>query len=455
MINSYFKFPIIEAVELFSAGFCNLNCSYCYIPKTPMLKELHAKIIKKIENGKFLEELKEIYGNDLTSISHWGTEPTLTIRKFKNFYNEALKTFPKLKTISLSSNFMTDPANLIKFITEDLTTEKALEIKIQVSLDGPEWITEKNRGKNTTQLIINHTLEATKEISSKNKIHNIYFHVKPTVGSDNISELANYQKVKEYYEFFDDFLTKWIEQVTDKKTSISNNCDPTIVLPYDYTKQDGLNFSDLVKNQVELQQNKYKSISIPESNYYQRLQGKLKSFKEFFTKQKMFTCSSGDSMIGISEKLFEINSCHRTFFINHPEYEKSAETQKLDSLTMNGIKLGRNKLLLQLNTCNTTDNFSVIKMLYNNRAYNDFAKHKHSTGVAIAIELSKSGQISKCYSDPNLAYLLAILVQTSDCPMDNIVTSGSSLIPSLPIYRLFGNGAAENIFSRLLKRRIE
>ena len=454
MINSYFKHPIVEAVELFSAGFCNLNCSYCYIPKTPMLKEIHKKIIEKIESGQFLKELQELFGKDLTSIAHWGTEPTLTIRYFKAFYNDAIKIFPKLNKLSLSSNFMTNPDNLIKFITEDLTTERPLELRIQISIDGPEWITDKNRGLGTTDLIRSHVIEAIKEISSRNKTHTIDFHVKPTIGSDDILVLSNIDKLSEYYLFFDDLLRTWSEQIVGKKTTLSNNCDPTIVLPYNYTTADGNNFSNLTKNQVCLKQNKYKTITLPESNYYTRLKNKLPFLKEFFTKQKMFTCSSGDSMIGINENPFSINSCHRTFFIDHPEYEESVEHHKLDELTMNGVQLGRNKLLLQRHRCDSLDNSSTIKMLYNNRAYNDFTKHKQSMGVSMAMELAKCGQISKCYANESLAYLLAMLVQTTDCPMDNVVTSGSSLIPSLPMYRLFGNGAAENMFSRLLQRGI-
>jgi len=452
MINSYFKFPLVVATELFSAGFCNLNCTYCYIPKTKILKKIHNNIITKIKSGQFLKELQEIFGQDLESISPWGTEPTLTIRQFKDFYNEAIKCFPKLNKIGLSSNFMTNPNNLIKFITEDLTTEKVMDIGIQVSLDGPEWITEKNRGLNTTQTIIQHTLKVTKELGLKNTVHKISFHLKPTIGYDDIATLSNLDKLSEYYNFFDDFVTEWLEQDPDKKMKISTNCDPTVVLPYDYTTEDGINFSNLTKNQVYLQQNKYKSITKPESNYYQRIQSKSRFFKEFFTKQKMFTCSSGDSMIGIGAKPFDIHSCHRTFYVDDPNYEKAAKQHQLDTLTMNGIELGRNQLLLQTNKCNFHDKFSTIKMLYNNRAYNDFAKHKQSSGIAIVKELSKYGQISKCYSNDDLAYLLCMLLQTGDCPMDNIVTSGSSLIPSLPMFRLFGNGAAENIFSRLLKR---
>jgi sulfatase maturation enzyme AslB (radical SAM superfamily) len=452
MLNSYFKFPVIEAAQLFSSGFCNLNCTYCYIPKTPLLNKIHKTILKKIHTGQFLIELQDLYGTDLTSISHWGTEPTLTIRQFKTFYNEAVKIFPKLKEISFSSNFMTNPSNLIKFVTKDLSTERPLEINIQVSIDGPSWITDKNRGLNTTKLITDNVIKATKEISSKNKIHKIHFHVKSTIGADDIKTLTNIDHLHEYYEFFDNFMTTWLDQIHDKQTTMSRVCDPTIVIPYNYTTEDGINFTKLIQNQVCLQQNKYKTISIPESSYYQRIKDKSIFFKEFFTKQKMFTCSAGDSMLALGDKSFQLHSCHRSFFMTHPEYEQETEKQQLNKITKNGNELERNQLLLQTNTCNSTDNFSVIKMLYNNRAINDFTKQKQSNCIAMIIELAKCGQISTCYTNENAAYLLSMLVQLNDCPMNNIIASGSSLIPSISVCRLFGNGTAENIFTRLLRR---
>lgn len=168
----------------------------------------------------------------------------------------------------------------------------------------------------------------------------------------------------------------------------------------------------------------------------------------------MFTCSSGDSMIGIGENTREIHSCHRTFFTNHPDYEQAAIEHKLDDLTIKGIELNRNKLLIESNTSKYDNKLNTIKMLYSSRCYNDFTKHKYSTGVAMALELANCGQISKEFTNETLAFLLTLLIQTTDCPMDNIVTSGNSLIPSLPMYRLFGNGVAQNIFSRIIKRRI-
>ena len=82
-INRFYSHPVVVASEIFAAGWCNLNCKYCYIPKTDFLKKIHKSILERIEDGTLLEELKNTYGENLTSISHWGTEPTLTVGKFK------------------------------------------------------------------------------------------------------------------------------------------------------------------------------------------------------------------------------------------------------------------------------------------------------------------------------------------------------------------------------------
>ena len=82
-LNRYFSHPVVVAAELFSAGWCNLACKYCYIPKTDFLKGIHKSIINSIEDGTYIKDLKEMYGDKLESLAHWGTEPTLTVKKFK------------------------------------------------------------------------------------------------------------------------------------------------------------------------------------------------------------------------------------------------------------------------------------------------------------------------------------------------------------------------------------
>ena len=55
----------IEAGEVVTTGFCPFNCSYCYIPKTEMMKEIHEEIREWIRSGKFIDALEAQYGDRL------------------------------------------------------------------------------------------------------------------------------------------------------------------------------------------------------------------------------------------------------------------------------------------------------------------------------------------------------------------------------------------------------
>jgi sulfatase maturation enzyme AslB (radical SAM superfamily) len=53
-MNTIIKSSMSVAGEIFTSGYCNLNCSYCYIEKTDYLKKLHQDIIKKIQTGDII-----------------------------------------------------------------------------------------------------------------------------------------------------------------------------------------------------------------------------------------------------------------------------------------------------------------------------------------------------------------------------------------------------------------
>jgi|WetSurSiteA1Bulk_404760.scaffolds.fasta_scaffold00566_6 hypothetical protein len=446
MINKHFKVFKIESAEIFSAGKCNLSCRYCYIPKADFLTEIHKKVLDKVRSGKLLEELKELFDKDLTSLSHWGTEPTLTLDEFKDFYNQAIVEFPNLKNISISSNYMTNPDKMIKFIL-NLPKTRQLEIKLQVSLDGPPSITDKNRIGGAAEKITKNCIEVTRGISRHNSIHNVSMHLKPTMGSEEFRWMTILDNVKTYYDFFDNFITKWLESNFENRIKISRFCSPTIVVPGDYTTEDGINFYQMLLNQISLQNIKYKSIEKPESDYYYRWVDKIPFFNEFYFKPFQYICSAGNMMFGIGESDNELHNCHRTYFIQHPEYVDSMKKYSEDKITISSIESGRNDLLLS-SIANTSDEASLIKFLYRNRAYRDFHKQRSAIGTALAMELADCKQISKCYKLPEMAFLLNVMSQLTDCQMDHVIINGSASIPTLGILRLYGNGFCENILSR-------
>lgn len=450
-INKHYTHPVVVAVELFASGWCNLECKYCYIPKTDFLKDIHKGIIERIKDGSLADDVIEIYGSDIETIAHWGTEPTLTITQFKPFYDKISKACPKLKEVKISSNFMTNPSNLVKWITEVIPQDKKLNVAIQVSLDGPPFITDKNRIGGSTSKIMENCLAFTKEINKVGTIHNVHSHLKPTSGIDDILSLCDMNKTTEYYEFFDDFVTQWKEANSNNVIDIMDSCDPTLVLPGEYSSEDGKAFYQLLLNQLELQKRKWKSIQRPESNYYWRYKQKFPYYREFFTKQKMFTCSAGDSCLGVGDIPGTSHFCHQTFYMDHPEYYDEARKYGLDQQTMDGIDSGRANIAKDNFIINKDDEFKTIKMMYLTRGYNDFVEGKTSNTISQILALADCGQINPIYKDIRLAEQFSHFAQVVDCPIDNVLISGSQLVGCLSLLRVFGNGVFENILKRTLK----
>jgi len=100
---------------------------------------------------------------------------------------------------------------------------------------------------------------------------------------------------------------------------------------------------------------------------------------------------------------------------------------------------------------NVNDELQTMKALYRSRAYNDFVTHKISTSIALTLELANAGQISSIYKDIEMAKMLSYVVQTTECPLNCLIITGSILTPTASLLRLFGNGAFELLLKQLLK----
>jgi hypothetical protein len=271
--------------------------------------------------------------------------------------------------------------------------------------------------------------------------------IKATLASDDFVWMANFNNTKFYYDFFEDFMFRWKEKNYEKRINIAPSVNPTIVVPGDYSQQDGLNFYQMVLNQVALQSHPYKSIAKPEADFYCRWIDTIPTLREYFLKPFQYMCSAGNMMFGLGESDNELHNCHRTYYIKYPGYIEGMKKHSGDLLTIDGLDKGRNSLMLA-SVANSTDEKSVIKFLWRNRAFRDFAKQRSATGVAIGMELASAGQISKCYKLPEMSFLLNAVGQLMDCQMDHIIANASLSIPSLGMFRLYGNGAFENALSR-------
>ncbi|MFA5208349.1 MAG: hypothetical protein WC428_06930 [Candidatus Paceibacterota bacterium] len=411
----------MEAIELMSAGTCNMACSYCFIPKNEEMKKIHNRIIESMKNGTYLNFLKE---QKPYYLSFWGTEPTLTMEYFIPLVKELIW----LKEIKFSTNLLTNHLQIVE-LAKEVEKLKGCKLNVQFSLDGPASITDKNRHKNATNKIISHYKEV-EELLKPYSFVNMCF--KPTITIDNMkNDLNTLDKVIEWYKFFDELADEKVLPPT-----------PTFEVPGNYTSEDGKVAGQFFKYISEVkrlnQQERFLKYYTETNGYVMRFKKLLNFNRELQYKFKMFTCSGGDTQYGLDYN-GNMHICHHTFFYDSPEYFKLAYGDKLHERGFNNTSFHRD------------NKYKKSRIMYTNRAYHDFMRFKINTTVTMIKELMICGQVSDDFRDNDLCYLLALLIHTGfSCPAENKIKTGSLLIPPLSLIRLLGNGCMQKIVKETL-----
>lgn len=430
----------LVSAEQFTVASCNLNCKYCYIPKSKSMKLLNERILKKLGQDSWLDSLESVYGKDLTHFGLWGAEPTLTLSKVS--FEKLLERFPDLKEISFSTNLMTNPKILVEAVRRlNEVCSKEVLFKPQVSLDGPAYITDVNRMTGAAKKIPEnlHLLVAGLNKIKLQKVK-VEIRMKSTLTMDNIRLLnSEPSKIKEYFDYFGKIEKDFKETNKNKKVRFVNSCAPSLCVPGKYTSGDGKELAILFKN---LRKMKYPN------TYLFRLDRLFNYQNELSTKPSMFTCSGGDSNLGLGIKN-DVHLCHRSFFFNHPEYIESILSQKdMDNWDVSLFKEDRINLINDRFIIDADNEEEKARFFYVMRNYHDFWRLRISYVVAMLKELVLAGQTSRCYEDQKLATLFAIFINTGlSCPMENILNTGCIYFAPISLLRLFGNGAFEELLA--------
>jgi len=431
-------FPIV-ASEILTSGWCPLNCKYCYIPKTPEMKRLHANIIRDFLTDNLVAHLTQLPTKNLTVLGLWGTEPTLTLTLIKKELKNLKDQFPQLETISFSTNMMLPPSIIVDFAKE---CEKfRIKLDIQISLDGPAFITDKNRGEGSTEKIVEHSKELIRGFNKVKIGTRIRIHWKPTLTVENMKEmLDNPDLIHEYFDFFKN-LTAHLNSLNSlSNIVISNTSAPTLVVPGKYTSTDGIIIGNFFK---KLSEYKYPN------GYTYRLLRVINNLKELARSPRIFTCSAGDTNIGFDG---HIHFCHRSFYLNRPEYVESIfEMPEYQNWDVSHLRRGTIEFINTYYIVDPSDDLAVARFFYVTRAYHDFMKHRLAITYSLIKELAEVGQVSKIYKEnDDYAKLLALFINTAlSCPMENLLNTGSIFIPPVSVVRAFGNGAFEVILSEV------
>lgn len=436
---------LFETCVLYDDSICNLKCRYCYIDKNPSLLQIDKILEKSFQDDYYFNFSKEIFEKEkLKEIQIWGGEPSLHLDRTFNTIDKMIKYYPNLNNIMFSSNlttscFIDQFSKLVKLLNQ---YNRSFTIQLQMSIDGPTYLNDMNRGDKTTELFTKTFSKLMSEVDSLfpiDKNVNLVCFFKPTLDNYSIRLLQSKEKIIEYYKFFENY-----KKITEQIKTYNFRFDlaiPNTACPSPHTKEDGLLFANLCKLSHEIEQ---ENQQIKIFDYYKSIM----PFNRECNKKNNFnygTCGTTRTVIGLLPNNM-LSGCHNGFVELISDYKKycNEETSESQNSTLD--------FNLFLN--NQHDNkmvFSKDKLeQYRNQMEAYYQPNSCFQIINLVSEiqlLALNDQIDNKYLNLEKAIEGANFIgtRTSYCIRDNIGSTGVKSLLPIGLIKLLLNGAKEYI----------
>lgn len=247
----------LEVINLYTAAVCNLNCIYCYIDKSPALQKIDNALENSFASDYYFDYSKELFEpEDLKGIHFWGGEPSMGLHRVYHLLPKFIDYYPNLEEFMMSTNFtipnwFDEFYGFLKILGQ--YPYRNFHFGLQLSIDGPEYINDKNRGKGTTKLFLEHFNEfiQTINLNIPNNV-TIKAHFKPTYSAETIATLQDKQQIIDYFTFFDNLITQFNSTINNEKVIMTPTI-PNTAVPAAHTQQDGINFANYCRLTREIE----------------------------------------------------------------------------------------------------------------------------------------------------------------------------------------------------------
>lgn len=437
-------------LDIFFSGICNMDCAYCYIPKSEYLSVVNKEVTENLINGKLVESLAKLSDSeDITDIGLWGAEPTVNYQYVKPFFELLFQKFKHIKKVDFSTNFLMGASPSITMIEQLNECAKLLPsgklelVEVQISLDGPKWVTDKNRKEGATEKIVEGYKEFIRYFT-KYKPENIdlvEYHFKPTLNADNFREmLEDKNKTIEWFRFMEELYDYGFKHNLPffKCRSVPYM---TLENPGDFSSEDGKIFAKWLKEVYKIDPKEVGLKYFRQPLFNQQLYNleKLLIYARPPYSVRMYTCGGGSASITADYKN-RVYPCHRAFSLTHytPEERNSF----------------RNKFFIQRISGNLDDKQDATKTIYMLNGYHHFNQFRIEFVKNAIRALACVGQVDEIYlKDEILLEYFALFVATALCFVGYSADKTNSVnVPNLSYIRLFGNGAFQIMFKILLDK---
>ncbi len=184
--------PVIDLLVIQPTPFCNINCSYCYLPD----RRSKAVVSKETLSNLFTEVFASGWVRDCLSVVWHAGEPMVLPVEF---YRDAFRTIGKLKPagISISHSFQTNGMLIDDAWCDFLLAE---QVGIGVSIDGPRHLHDRNRLTRSGQGTFDRTLAGIRLLRRRG----VPFHVISVLSSPSLKSPG---------EMFEFFVSEGIQEV--------------------------------------------------------------------------------------------------------------------------------------------------------------------------------------------------------------------------------------------------
>ena len=451
------KFVSLEIPQYSS---CNLDCVYCYIPKNEILKKINKKWAALYRDNRYLELISESFKTqELECLSLWGGEPTLGFKDIRDT-DAILAKFPLINRVSTSSN-MTYPQG-VEYLMRNLNStmskfDKKIEFEVQVSIDGDEEQTDRNRGKGVYKKVLN-SIERILEVAKETPNVILGFHPKSTSTDKDFEEyVKNPDSLRRFFktmDYIDKTYSKVAAQIPNVRFGFRSF--PTLALPGSYTTEDGKYFHDYYLLAEKMIAEEFPDWAFNDT-YFSRFAELMNShfLLNRFDANKNFHCSAGTHSLSIDPD-GTIHGCHVSFWYNYEDYlEKNLNLDDWCSkdriIEYDSGKYWEN---IKPSMSMLRDDYNQARMLYVLKSYAfNLDNHLNTTFGTIKM-LAIANQISEAYKEDSWAKLFSyFLVLKSGCWANNMIVNSALAVPSLSIYRMYGNGLFERLVEKYEERR--
>lgn len=435
-----------KVLVLYPSATCNLNCTYCYIDKSPVLKQIDEILDRSFATDYYFDFAKEImddHPENLEKLEFWGGEPSIGLHRMYNLLPKFIEYFPNLHEFMMSTNLT--PKNWFDEFYGFLNIlnqypNKKFIFDLQLSIDGPEEYNDKSRGKGVTKKFLEHyykLIETAKDNVPKNI--EILAHFKPTYTAETISNLQTKEKILEYFTFFDNLVYD-CRKIYHEKILHMATVVPNTAVPSPHTKQDGLNFANYCRLTEEInEENKTKHYFKEYHNISSFVARSRPSYNCGYNGQ-CYTCGTGNTIVGLLPEK-HLSACHNGFVDLIGEYKKNAELHQdwEDRTILKQLFTNQDDCM---GTCMTMEEYKKYEDIMN-CFYRRDATFQRLNLVALIRTYAKLGEIDSKYIDEAEALKAAdyFLRSTSFCVRDSLSVTGSLTQFPIGLIKLLLNGA--------------